>query len=57
MPSSSSVRALRIGSSKMAIVEAFGPPDFEQAIIPEEPWRPCVGYELGYYFSMLEARQ
>jgi hypothetical protein len=41
----------------MAIVEAFGPPDFEQAIIPEEPWRPCVGYELGYYFSMLEARQ
>jgi len=44
-----------VGSSKKAIVEAFGPPDFEQEMIPKEPWRPCGGYELDYYFSMLEA--
>lgn len=44
-----------VGSSKKAITEAFGPPDYEQEMIPKEPWRPCIGYELYYAFSMLEA--
>src|ERR1700748_23270 len=44
-----------VGSSKKAIVEAFGPPDYEQEMIPKEPWCPCIGYELYYAFSMLEA--
>lgn len=44
-----------VGSSKKEIVEAFGPPDYEREMIPEEPWRPCIGYELYYAFSMLEA--
>jgi|KBSMisStaDraftv2_1062788.scaffolds.fasta_scaffold662679_2 hypothetical protein len=44
-----------VGSSKDAIVEAFGPPDYEREMIPMEPWRPCIGYEFYYSFSMLEA--
>lgn len=44
-----------VDASKRAIVEAFGPPDFEQESIPKEPWRPCIGYELDYFFAMLEA--
>jgi len=44
-----------VGSSKQAVIEAFGPPDFEQEVIPIEPWRPCAGYEFVYYFSMLAA--
>jgi hypothetical protein len=44
-----------VGSSERAIVEAFGPPDYEQEMIPKEPWRPCIGYELYYAFSTLEA--
>jgi hypothetical protein len=35
---------VEVGSS-----EAFGPPDFEQDLIPKEPWRPCVGYDFVYY--------
>ena len=44
-----------VGSSKKAIVGAFEPPDYGQEMIPQEPWRPCIGYELYYAFSMLEA--
>ena len=44
-----------LGSSKREIVEAFGPPDYEREMIPKEPWRPCIGYDLYYAFSKLEA--
>lgn len=42
---------VEIGSSEKKVVEALGSPDFEQDIIPKEPWRPCVGYEYAYYFQ------
>jgi len=40
-----------VGSSERQVIEAFGPPDYEQDFIPKEPWRPCVGYEFVYYFE------
>jgi hypothetical protein len=46
---------VEIGSSKKEVIEAFGLPDFEQEIIPEEPWRPCIGYEFMYYFEKPDA--
>ena len=42
---------VKVGSSKKEVIEALGPPDFEQEMIPKEPWRPCVGYEFLYYFE------
>lgn len=40
-----------VGSSKHDVVQAFGPPDFEEEIIPKEPWRSCIGYDFLYYFE------
>src|SRR3569623_17531 len=42
---------VEVGSSESQVIEAFGPPDFEQDLIPKEPWRPCVGSEFVYYFQ------
>lgn len=42
---------VEVGSSEGQVIEAFGPPDFEQDLIPKEPWRPCVEYEFVYYFQ------
>lgn len=43
-----------IGSSKNEIIEAFGPPDFEEELSPKEPNRLCTGYEFRYYFEKPE---
>jgi hypothetical protein len=42
---------VEVGSSKKEVIQAFGLPDFEEEIIPEEPWRSCVGYDFLYYFE------
>ena len=36
---------------KEKVLNAFGPPDFEDELAPKEPNRPCVGYEFMYYFQ------
>lgn len=42
---------VEVGSSERQVIEAFGPPDLEQDLIPKEPWRSCVGYDFVYYFQ------
>jgi hypothetical protein len=42
---------VQVGSSERQVIEAFGPPDFNQDLVPKEPWRPCVGYDFVYYFQ------
>ena len=41
-----------IGSSKKEVIQAFGPPDFEEEMYPKEPRRPCIGFEFAYYFEI-----
>jgi hypothetical protein len=43
-----------VGSSKEEVVNAFGPPDFEEEMYPKEPNRQCLGYAFTYYFEKPE---
>src|SRR5258708_18573271 len=39
-----------VGSSKTEVIEAFGPPDFEEEMHPKVRNQPC-NYEFMYYFE------